>query len=334
MEAARKSPPGRYKHTMSAPRVFVGRALPGEALPRLADVAEIDIWPERLPPTPEALRGRVASCDGLIALLTDRVDADLLDAAPALRVVANVAVGYDNIDVPACTARGIPVGNTPGVLTESTADLAFALILAAARRVVEAAEAVKAGAWVTWEPEFMAGVDVHGATLGIVGMGAIGSAVAARAAGFQMRVLHTSRSGGVPLPELLAEADFVSVHCPLNDDTRGLIGEPELRLMKRTAILVNSARGPIVDQEALTRALREGWIAAAGLDVTAVEPIPIDDPLLALPNCVVLPHIGSATIATRSRMASMAVDNVLAAFAGDRLPTCVNPDVYSGRASA
>jgi lactate dehydrogenase-like 2-hydroxyacid dehydrogenase len=266
-------------------------------------------------------------------MLTDRVDATLLDACPDLGVVANMAVGYDNLDVAELTRRGIPAGNTPGVLTGSTADLAWALILAATRRLPEGAAAVMAGEWLTWEPDWLLGVDVAGATLGIVGFGRIGAAVARRAAGFDMEILAWSRTPKdvegvtfVPLDEVLRRSDVVSLHCALTDETRGLIGAKELRAMKHTSVLVNTARGPIVDQGALARALRTGEIFAAGLDVVDHEPIPADDELLSLPNCLVLPHVGSATVATRARMADMAVDNVLAVLAGDPPPTCVNPE--------
>ena len=315
-------------------RVVVTRSLPGGALDRLRDVADVEVWPARLPPSPAELRSLAAGAIGLVTMLTDRVDAELLDACPDLRIVANVAVGYDNLDVAELTRRGIPAGNTPGVLTGSTADLAWALILAASRRLPEGAAAVKAGEWVTWEPDWLLGVDVAGATLGIVGYGRIGAAVARRAAGFDMEVLACSRTpkavegvAFVPLDELLRRSDVVSLHCALTDETRGLIGRDELRAMKPTAVLVNTARGPVVDQWALARALRTGEIFAAGLDVVDREPIPADDELLSLPNCLVLPHVGSATVATRAKMADMAVDNVLAVLAGDPPPTCINPDV-------
>lgn len=263
--------------------------------------------------------------------LTERVDAELLEAAPRLRAVANYAVGYDNIDLAAATARGIPVGNTPGVLTEATADLAWALLMSAARRLPEAEDDARTGVW-GWEPDFLLGQDVHGATLGIVGMGRIGSAVAWRAAGFGMEVIHTSRDGsGVPLEELLRRSDFVSLHAPLMPETRGLIGEPELRLMKENAVLVNTARGPLVDTDALVLALQEGWIAGAALDVTDPEPLPADHPLLACRGLAIAPHIGSATHGAREGMADLAVDNLLAALRGERMPHCVNPEVY-GRA--
>src|SRR4051794_23724262 len=301
-------------------RVFVTRRLPGTALRRVAAEHEIDVWPERMPPPPEVLRERAARVAGLVALLTDRIDAALIAACPDLRVIANYAVGSDNVDLEAAAARGIPVGVTPDVLTDATADLAFAGLLAAARRLPEAAAAVRAGEWLTWEPDWLLGQDVHGATLGIVGYGRIGQAVARRAAGFQMEVLHTSRSGGVALAELLERADAVSLHTPLTPDTRHLIDAAALERMKPTAVLVNTARGAIVDQDALAAALHEGKIAGAALDVTDPEPLPPDHPLLDAPNLLVLPHIGSATHRARERMADLAVDNLLAGLAGRPLP--------------
>jgi lactate dehydrogenase-like 2-hydroxyacid dehydrogenase len=304
-------------------RVFVTRRLPGNAVERLATAHDVEVWPEPDPPPRAELLARVRGAEGLLALLTDRVDAELLDAAPNLRAIANYAVGTDNVDLGAATQRGIPVGNTPDVLTETTADLAFALMLAAARRIVEAEHAVRAGDWPDWQPDAFLGHDVHGATLGIVGYGRIGRAVARRAEGFGMEVLH-----GIPLDELLPRCDFLSLHAPLTPDTRGLIGARELELMKPTAILVNTARGPLVQADALEEALRAGRIAAAALDVTDPEPLPPDHPLLTAPNLTVVPHIGSASHRTREAMADMAVDNLLAALNGDRMPHCANPEVY------
>lgn len=314
-------------------RVFVTRNLPGDALDRLREHADVDLWPGDLPPPYDILREHVRDADGLICLLTDRIDAALLEAAPRLRVISNVAVGYDNIDLAAAAAGGISVGNTPGILTDTTADLAFTLLLAAARRVVEADRFVRDGRWQTWDPSLLLGRDVHDATLGIVGFGKIGQAVARRAQGFSMRVLYTargdrldaSRHPGDPaaLDDLLRRSDFVSLHVPLTPQTHHMIGAPELRAMKPTAILVNTARGAVVDQPALVRALNEGWIAGAGLDVMEEEPLPPSDALLSAPNVVLLPHIGSASHATRARMASMAVDNCLAGLRGDPLPNQV-----------
>jgi glyoxylate reductase len=288
----------------------------------------VEVWPGRLPPAPADLHAACRDVDGLLCLLTDRVDAALLDAAPRLRAVSVMAVGVDNVDLALATARGIQVGHTPGVLTETTADLAFGLLLAVARRIAEGDAAVRAGDWGTWDPGAFLGEEVHGATLGVVGLGRIGSAVARRAEGFGMRVLACRRSGGVPLEELLAESDFVSLHVPLGDATRGLIGEAELKRMKPTAVLVNTARGEIVDTGALVRALREGWIAGTGLDVTDPEPLPADHPLLATGRAVVTPHIGSASRRTRELMGDMAVDNLLAALRGERMPHLANVQLH------
>jgi glyoxylate reductase len=307
-------------------RCFVTRRLPGTALDRLGAEHELDVW-EGAPPSRDELLAHARDAHCLLSQLTERVDAELLDACPKLAAVANYAVGVDNVDLAAATERGVPVGNTPGVLTNATADLAWALMLAAARWLPEAERAVRGGGW-SWEPDFLLGRDVHGATLGIVGMGRIGSATARRAEGFEMEVIHNSRSGGVPLEELLERSDFVSLHAPLTPETRGIIGEQALRRMKPTAILVNTARGALVDTDALVSSLREGWIAGAGLDVTDPEPLPTDHPLLDCPGLVIAPHIGSATVATREAMADLAVDNLLAALRGERMPHCANPEVY------
>jgi glyoxylate reductase len=305
-------------------RVFVTRRLPGGALDRVAAEHEMEVWPDPLPPPREELLSRAPELEGLLSLLTDRVDAELMDAAPKLRAISNYAVGVDNIDVEAATARGIPVGNTPGVLTDTTADLAVALMLGIARRLTEGDAYVRRGEWRTWEPGLLLGHDLFEATVGIVGFGRIGQAVARRLGGFECAVLHTSRGGGVPFEELLERSDFVSVHTPLTPDTRGLIDEQALRRMKPTAYLINTARGPIVDPAALTAALHAGEIAGAALDVTDPEPLPAGHPLLEAPNLLVLPHLGSATHATRERMADMAVDNLLAGLRGERMPHQVN----------
>lgn len=304
-------------------RCFVTRTLPGPALDRLAEAHEVEVWPERMPPDYDELRRRTAEAEGLLSMLTDRVDADLIDASPRLKAIANYAVGYDNVDVEAAASKGIPVGNTPDVLTDATADLAFALLLAAARKLPEAATSIRAGEWVTWEPAAYLGYDVHGATLGIVGGGRIGEAVARRASGFAMEVLVHSRSRGVSLSELLERSDFVSLHCPLTPETRHLIDAAALAAMKPTAIIVNTARGPIVDQAALAAALHDGTIAGAALDVTDPEPLPADDPLLSAPNLLVVPHVGSATHSAREKMADLAVDNLLAALDGRPMPHSV-----------
>lgn len=288
--------------------------------------------------TAEGLREELAESAGLLCLLTDRIDAQLIDANPDLRFIASMSVGVDHVDVTAATARGIPVGNTPGVLVDTTADAAFALILATARRLVEADRFVRGGHWRienAWSPEFFTGKDVSGATLGIVGLGEVGQAVARRAAGFGMRVVAWNRSPkDVPgiemldLDELLSISDFVSVNVALEEATRHLIDARRIGLMKRDAVLVNTARGGIVDEAALADALSHDRLAAVGLDVFEKEPVPADHPMLALPNVVATPHIGSATVATRIKMADIAAGNVLAALRGERMPYCANPEVY------
>jgi len=306
------------RRTLLVARVVITRRLPFPALDRLAAAGhELDVWPGELPPPPDRLRALAKDAEGLLCLLTDKVDEALLDAAPRLRAVAVMAVGTDNVDLEACGRRGIPVGNTPGVLTEATADLAFALLLAAARRLAEAAAAIPAGRWRTWEPAAFLGADVHGATLGIVGYGRIGQAVASRARGFEMRLVTTRDT---ELTALLETADFVTLHVPLTEATHHLIDADALERMKPSAILVNTSRGGVVDQAALADALRRGAIAGAALDVTDPEPLPADDPLLDAPNLLVVPHIGSATRSTRARMADLAVDNLLAALAGEPMP--------------
>ena len=320
------------------PRVFVARRIPEEGIEAIRAVCDTDLWPDELPPPRDELLRRVAGCDGVLTLLTDRVDDELLDAAgPNLRVVSNYAVGFDNIDVAACTRRGIPVGNTPGVLTETTADLAWALLMAAARRLPEGDRYVRAGNWRTWGPLLLLGPDVHGATIGIVGFGRIGQAVARRAQGFGMEILYhdvnrlpdevTGPLGAVyvPLEELLARSDFVSLHVNLTAETRHLINARTLASMRPTAVLVNTSRGPVVDQAALAAALRDGVIWAAALDVTDPEPIPMDDPLVGLDNCLIVPHIASASRGTRGKMAEMAAANLLAGVRGEPLPTPVAP---------
>jgi glyoxylate reductase len=302
------------------PRVFVSRDLPFPALDRLRAAHEVDVWEERTPPPPDALLARAQQADALLTTVTERVDGDLFDAAPSVRAVANLAVGTDNIDLDAAKERGIPVGNTPDVLTDATADIAFALLLGIARRIVEGEREVREGRWAPWHPTHMLGGDLAGMTLGIVGWGRIGQAMARRGEGFGMKIVHSSRSSGIALDELLEQADYVSIHTPLTPETRHLIGAAELKRMKPTAYLINTSRGGTVDQVALREALAGGEIAGAGLDVTEPEPLPADDPLLTAPNLLVVPHVGSATVKTRSAMADLAVDNLLAALAGEEMP--------------
>ena len=322
-------------------RVFVTRILPEPAMARLraADLA-LDVWPEREPPPYDEFVRRARGVHGLLTLLTDRIDAPLLDAAgPQLRVVSQMAVGVDNIDLAACTARGIPVGHTPGVLSDAVADFTIGLMIATARRFLEAAADLRAGRWTTWEPMGWTGPDLHGSTVGIIGLGRIGQAVARRLQGFDVRLLYHNRhphpaakalnAAYVSFETLLAESDFVTLHVPYTPATHHLIDARALSLMKPTAILINTARGGVVDQDALLEALQAGRIRAAGLDVFIPEPLPPDHPLLALPNVTALPHIGSASIATRIKMAQMAVDNLFAGLAGERLPHCANPEVYA-----
>ncbi len=326
---------------MSRPRVFVGRVIPEEGLEPVREACDVDLWTDELPPPRDELLRRVAGTEGLLTLLTERVDAELLDAAgPQLKVVSNYAVGFDNLDIPELTRRRIPAGNTPGVLTETTADLAFALMMAAARRIDEGSRYVRHGRWKTWGPMLLMGVDLHGATLGIVGFGRIGRGMAKRASGFGMRVLYHDvhpasadderglNARRVEMDELLAESDMISLHTNLTDETRHLIDAAALARMKPTAVLVNTSRGPVVDQVALYEALRDGRIFAAALDVTDPEPMPADDPLLTLENCLVVPHIASASGVTRGKMAEIAAANLLAGLRGEPLPTCVNPEVY------
>ena len=359
---------------MSLPKVVVTRRLPTKAWNQLRAHADLVCWEQDRPVAREWLLDHIPAAEGLYCLLTDRIDREVLQLGKRLRVISTMAVGYDHIDVGECTARGIAVGHTPGILTETTADLAFALLMAAARRIVEGADYVRQGRWTTWSPDLLLGQDVSGATLGIVGFGRIGQAVARRAQGFRMNVLavrsphglfsespgssDSSGAGAQPsaaqefhweilppwasqdqspgfslkyveLQEALAQSDFVSLHVPLTPQTHHLIGEAEFRVMKPSSILVNTARGAVVDTEALYQALAKGLIGGAALDVTDPEPIPASHPLLTLPNCLIIPHLGSASVATRTRMACMAVENIIAGLRGEVLPHCVNPVVYN-----
>ena len=324
---------------MPQPRVFITRHLPGPALDFLKEKCRLEVWPGELPPPPPELRRQAAISDGILTLLTDAVDRPLFGAASdRLRVVSNMATGYDNIDVKAATEHAVLITRTPGVLSETTADFAFALILVVARRVVEADRYVRHGRWQTWGPETLLGCDVHDATLGIVGMGGIGRQVARRARGFGMRIFYNSRTAKpglerryrmqlVDLDRVFAESDIITLHAPLNPETRGMVNQGRLRLMKPSAVLVNTARGPLVDHAALHAALKEGRIAGAALDVTDPEPLPADHPLLRLENVVLTPHIASASIATRSRMAMLAAGQLVEALEGRPPRNVVNPSV-------
>ncbi len=323
-------------------KVFVAREIPEIGLELLRKHFAVRVWPEELPPPREVMLREAADVDGVVSLLTDKIDAGLLDNSPRLKVVSNYAVGYDNLDVAAATARGVLLTNTPGVLTETTADLAFALLMAVARRVVESADYVKAGQWKTWGPKLLLGQDIYGATLGLVGLGRIGLAVAKRATGFNMEILYSdiARNEGaerelglkfVTLDSLLEQADFISLHVPLTPTTKHMINRESLKLMKRTAVLINTARGAVVDEEALYEALQAGEIAGAGLDVTDPEPMETHNKLLSLKQAVVVPHIASASFATRNRMAIMAAENMLAGLTGRRPTHLINPDALLRR---
>jgi glyoxylate reductase len=325
-------------HDMSKPKVFVTRAIPEAGLAMVREVAEAKVWSEQLPPPKSVIIEEVRECEGLLSLLTDTIDTEVMEAGENLKVISNYAVGYNNIDVQAATERGIYVGNTPGVLTDTTADMAWALLMAAGRRIVEGDNYVRALKWKTWEPQLLLGTDVCEATLGIVGLGRIGQAVARRAQGFDMRILYydmvrneeIEKSLGVEfveLDDLLRQSDFVSLHCPLTDETTHLIGARECEVMGPESYLINTSRGPVVDEAALYDALRDNKIRGAGLDVTEVEPISDDSPLLELDNLVICPHIASASFKTRNKMATMAAENLVAGLQGKPLPNCVNPDV-------
>jgi len=323
---------------MAKPKVYITRRIAQEALDMIAWVAEMEMWPQEIPPPYDVLLKEAQEVEGLLTLLTDRIDAGLMEAAPKLKVISNLAVGYDNVDIPEATRRGIVVGNTPGVLTKTTADFAFALLMAAARRVVEADGFTRKGLWKTWGPMVMLGQDIHQAILGIVGLGRIGTEVAKRAKGFDMKVLYydplrrsdMEKPLGVEyvseLSILLSRSDFVSLHLPLCPETYHLIGTAEFAMMKPTAILVNTSRGPIVDQEALYEALKSRQIFAAAIDVTEIEPISPEHPLLTLDNVIIAPHIASASFTTRRNMATMAAANLIAGLRGQIPPNCVNPE--------
>lgn len=324
---------------MSKPRVLVTRRIPDAGLQLLYEQCDVHVLSDDLPPSKDLILSEITTADGLLCLLTEKIDVEIINAGENLKVISNFAVGYDNIDVKAATARTIPVGNTPGVLTDTTADLAFALMLSAARRIAEGERYVHDGKWKTWGPLLLLGADVYGATLGIVGFGRIGQAMAKRARGFDMNILYHSRrphdeaakelgATYCDLETLLAQSDFVSLHVPLTPETHHLIGKHEFNMMKPTGILINTARGGIVDPKALYEALKSEDIGYAALDVTEPEPIQMDDPLLSLDNCLIVPHIGSASVSARDKMATMSAANLLAGVKGEQLPNCVNPSVY------
>lgn len=325
------------------PKVFVTRMIPENGLEMMRASLDVDVWEPEIPPTNDEIVECAEDCVGLVPLLSDKIDSTLLGRLPKIRVIAQYAVGYDNIDVSFATSNGIIVTNTPGVLTETAADLAWALIMACSRRIPEADRYVRAGRWnVAWGPKMLLGTDIHGRTLGIVGLGRIGAAVAKRAAGFSMKILYTSRSQtertemieketgaiGTDLVSLLKQADIVSIHVPLTSETRGLIGRDELAMMKKNSVLVNTSRGPVVEERALVDALRSGHLHSAGLDVFNQEPVSKDSPLLRLENVVLAPHIGSASIVTRAKMAEICATNLIAALKGERPPNVVNPEVF------
>ena len=323
---------------MAKPKVFVTRIIPDKGLEMIRDACDMTLWDDELPPPYDVLKEQAVQSDGLLTLLSDKINEELFQAAPNLKVVSQMAVGFDNIEIPAATARGIPVGHTPGVLTDTTADFAFALLMAAARRISESERYVHAGKWRTWGPTLFMGEDIYGATLGIIGMGRIGQAMAKRASGFDMRVIYhdqvevpAAQALGaelLPLEDVLAQSDFLSLHSPLTPETRHMINAQALATMKPTSILINTSRGPVVDPEALHHALATGEIAYAALDVTEPEPIPMDSPLLKLDNCLIVPHIASSSIATRTKMSVMSAENLIAGLTGKPLPHCVNPQVY------
>jgi len=320
------------------PKVYVTRRIPETGINLLREKCDVEIWDSDEVIPRNVFLAKIKDADAVLCLLTEKVNDETLNAAPKVKIFANMAVGYDNVDVAACTKRGVIVSNTPGVLTDTTADFAFTLLMAAARRIREAHEFVQAGKWKTWGPLLLLGQDIHHATLGLIGLGRIGTEMARRAKGFSMRVLYhdvvrrqdVEKEMGIEYTDfetVLREADFVSLHVPYMPSTHHLISEKQFKLMKKSAVLINTARGPVVDQKALYNALKNGDIWAAGLDVTDPEPIPMDDPLLTLPNCLIAPHIASASFKTRDAMSELAARNILAALAGQKPPTIVNPEV-------
>jgi glyoxylate reductase len=328
---------------MPKPKVYVTRELPERGLRIIKERFDTEVWPEYAPPPKKTIIEKAKNVDALATLLSDKIDSEVFDAAPKLKMVAQLAVGFDNIDVQEATKRGIYVSNTPEVLTDTTADFAWALLMAVARRIVEADKYVRTGEWkVGWHPSMLQGRDVHGTTIGVVGAGRIGYAVARRAKGFGMKILYYDV---IPRPEMekdfdakrvdldtvFKESDFISIHVPLMKETQHLVNSERLRLMKKTAYLINNSRGPVVDEKALYEALKENRIAGAGLDVFEQEPTPMDNPLLKFDNVVVAPHISSASYETRSRMAEMVAENLVAFFEGKKPPNLINPDVLKVR---
>ena len=327
--------PLQYTVRMPKSRVFVTRKIPEKGLVLVRDFCEVDLWEDDLPPSREELLKRIRGMDGILSLLTDRIDGEIMDAASSLRVISNMAVGVDNIDVDAASSRKIPVGNTPGAMTDATADLTFALMMAAARRIVEGERYVREGHWKTWSPQLLLGADFAGATWGIIGFGRIGQAVARRAQGFGLRVIYHDTAARplfnaepAELEVLLRTSDFISLHVPLTPETHHMISSRTLSKMKPSAVLVNTSRGPVVDPGALYSALKSKKIFAAALDVTEPEPLPADHPLLELSNCLIVPHLGSASTRTRDQMAYLAAQNLIAGLQGEQLPNCANPEVY------
>lgn len=325
---------------MNQPRAFVTRMMHQDALDLIGEATDMEVWPIDPPPSAEELRGKLANAEGVLINIMDRVDAALLDAAPNLRVISQLAAGLDNVDVAECTARGILLGSTPGILSKAVADHAMALLLSAARRVVESDKWVRGNNWeLAFHPNYWLGNEVQNSTLGIVGLGQIGLEMARRAQGFDMRILYHSRNRRpeaeeqygltyATLDELLSQSDYVSLHCPLTPETRHLINADALRKMKSTAILVNISRGPVVDTDAIVQALREGWIGGAALDVVDPEPIPDDHPLMSMDNVTLTPHIGSASVLSRRAMSIMAAQNLVNGLSGQRLVHCANPELY------
>jgi len=328
---------------MRRPKVYITREIPERGLKRIIERFDAEIWPKYDPPPKHVIIEKARDADALVTLLTDRIDAEVFNAAPKLKIIAHMAVGYDNIDVEEATKRGIYVTNTPGVLTETTADLAWALLMAIARRIVEADRYVREGKWkVAWHPIMLLGRDIYGATLGIIGAGRIGSSIARRARGFNMKILYYDiirrpelekefDAEYVDLDTLLRESDFITIHVPLTKETYHMINAERLKLVKKTAYIINTSRGAVIDEKALYEALREGRIAGAALDVFEQEPISMDNPLLKLDNIVLTPHIGSASYETRSKMAEMVAENLIAFFEGRVPPNLVNPEVMKIR---